>query len=623
MLIAVLMMLANWYHALPGDAQFPIFLVGFFVAWLIGFFYVSVVTALPGRIQVLVYLAVVPSSLYLIVAIHQAWPGPLPGLLDMGLYLFGGLVILWVPLVVLITAIDGENGTYVQRTAHGSARWTTTNELIQAKVLNRGIYLGVTRSAETVAAITYSGPSHLITCAPPRSGKARDVLFQAIMSYPGSCIVIDPKCEAAAVTKQGREAKGFKSINLNPYGTFSEIVGPSDAYNPMDNLNPNSRTFSADCDALTDSLVWRTTNDGGNSKHFLDGAANLINGVIQNVVRTEPPENRNLLRVRAIIAMPSNFLGSYCAQAAAGKNPIIRNKLGRFAEINDNTRELLSIVNTANQQLDFLDDECIAESLCRSTFRFSDFQRQPMTGYIVLPLARLATNSKYFRLIIAGLLNELLREQKAGPVPVLTIVDEAAQLGKMSAIYNTLGMGAGMGVQLWTVWQSLTQISDIYGQGWEAFLGCAGVRQFFRPTDHFTAQYISQLCGVTTIETQSAGQHYTPPSPRTGNPGATRLADMIGTMSTSSTASTTQRPLLYPDEVLSLKDHEQLLWIDPLPRAIIGSRIPYWDERNQPNLRDYFAPNPYHRMRPTVQPRYLPKPAAALEAREEAFENPA
>src|SRR5580698_371575 len=72
----------------------------------------------------------------------------------------------------------------------------------------------------------YKGEAHLITVAPTRSGKGRDVLIPALLEYEGSCIVIDPKGQLAAVTGPQRARLGQQVKILNPFNILPNVLGP-------------------------------------------------------------------------------------------------------------------------------------------------------------------------------------------------------------------------------------------------------------------------------------------------------------------------------------------------------------------------------------------------------------
>jgi hypothetical protein len=89
----------------------------------------------------------------------------------------------------------------------GNARLSTHAELAAARLVGskfgEGIRLGFEVNVHNGGpgeVIRYRGPGNLITVAPPRSGKFYHVLAAALMEFQGSCIVIDPKGQMAAVT---------------------------------------------------------------------------------------------------------------------------------------------------------------------------------------------------------------------------------------------------------------------------------------------------------------------------------------------------------------------------------------------------------------------------------------
>ena len=63
------------------------------------------------------------------------------------------------------------------------------------------------------------------------------------------------------------------------------------------------------------------------------------------------------------------------------------------------------------------------------------------------------------------------------------MLDELATLGHLSTIENAVGLAAGYGVQLITVWQDVAQMRDLYKGRWASFIGNAGVRVLFNLDD--------------------------------------------------------------------------------------------------------------------------------------------
>ena len=60
-------------------------------------------------------------------------------------------------------------------------------------------------------------------------------------------------------------------------------------------------------------------------------------------------------------------------------------------------------------------------------------------------------------MMVASILRPLLRSVERPPVPVLFMLDEFAQLGRMEIIEDNYALMRGYGVKLWTIWQDLNQ----------------------------------------------------------------------------------------------------------------------------------------------------------------------
>ena len=474
-------------------------------------------------------------------------------------------------------------------TTFGSDDWASYKDIACAGMLKftpRSIYIGQAYNPNfgndppAFRGILYNGDAHLITTAETGSGKFRDVLASAMMCYPGSLIVVDPKLEAACVTRRSRLAHKNKVMALNPFHLFPDKLGAPATYNPMDTIDANRLGFGADCDSLAEAIVPR--NDKDSQPHFADSArGSLVSGVIQQLIKNGEPEFRNLGAVRSLIAGPSSNLKSFCQEAVRSGDQLITDKLARFAEMNDDDREIRAVISTARTQTDFLGNEAIRRSVQTSSFRFANLKKERTTIYIGLPTEYLTTCGKWFRLIIAGALHELL-QQAPGDMPVLAILDEFANLGRLGAIETAMSIARGYGLRLWPILQRAGQAKELYGDAWEGFYSAAGVRQFFAPREMFTAEYISKLCGVTTVQNVSRSSS-----------DISMGQVMHGFSGVNLSRSETQRPLLFPTEVMKLDQHEQLLFIDKIPHAYRAVRQPYNTMGNA--WAAEFDPNPYHK----------------------------
>ena len=77
----------------------------------------------------------------------------------------------------------------------------------------------------------------------------------------------------------------------------------------------------------------------------------------------------------------------------------ISERLSRYAaDGKTENKETLCMISSATTAMSFIGNQCIADSLSRSTLRWEDLKREPITVYLILPGAYLGGNCmKWFR----------------------------------------------------------------------------------------------------------------------------------------------------------------------------------------------------------------------------------
>lgn len=427
-----------------------------------------------------------------------------------------------------------------------------------ASIGTQGIRIGL--SSESGRPLHYpAGAGHLITIAPTRTGKGRDVLIPALLEWSGSCVVVDPKGELAAVTGNFRRRFG-EVIVLNPFGIWPAYLAAlaNARYNPLAMLDPKLASFGADADKIAEGIIWQ---EAGEANHWVESARQLVSGIVMALVRHGREEEKNLRAVAQVISGGNVF--GFCREAMKSPDPFIRQNLGRFAAPDAETnKELNSIVSTANTQLRFVGNEAIATSLGGSDIRFRDLKRRVITVYLVLPLQYLDVCGKWFRLVISSALADLLAEEKG--VPVLMLIDEFFQLGSLRSIENAMGMAAGLGVTLWPILQDLAQLEGLFPKTWETFLSNA-LQMFFGPRDVKTSTYLSALCGQVER----------------------RVASKTIGRNMSVNVTPTARPLLDAYDARQMRGDEMILFIPGVKGVVRAKRRPYWEDFRG------FGKNPY------------------------------
>jgi type IV secretion system protein VirD4 len=370
----------------------------------------------------------------------------------------------------------------------GSAQWATFAQLRDASIIGeQGLALGYFGAFDHP--LHYTGDRHLLTVAPTRAGKGVGAIIPNLLTYRGSALVVDPKGENAVITAarrgagnpaRGSEGLGQKVYVVDPWG----ITGMQAAcFNPLDWIDPTSPEAGENAMMLADALV--VSAQGGTENPFWNEEAKaLLMGLILYVCSDTAEEgNRHLGRVRDIISLPGPELLELCVKMSSSTDPIIASTGARTAS--KEPRLLGNVLASAQAQTHFLDSPSLRHSLSHSDFRFEDLKRQPMTVYLVLPADRLGTFGRWLRLLIQQAITVTARNVQDRPAqPILFMLDEMAALGRLTMVEQAYSLMAGFGMQLWGIVQDLSQLHRIYGS-----------------RDLKTADYFSDLCGSSTVET--------------------------------------------------------------------------------------------------------------------------
>lgn len=370
---------------------------------------------------------------------------------------------------------------------------------------------------------TYRGDRHLLTIGPNGSGKSRRLLLPNLYRLINwSALVIDLKGELAIWSAKHRKESGSEIITFDPFGVieknFPGLVTElpclaSKGLNPIAMLDPKSEDFADDAKAIGEALI---KVESKNDAYWSKSAQALVSGLAMSLAanREVDPKVANLGELRKIVGYSLEELGAYINEQVnqyGEAYPGIAAKLNRFKEVSSENREIFSILSSAITHTDWLDSPPIQRNLSDGIFDFSDMKKRPITVYLVLPPRYLESHATWLRLMITAILMPLIRST-GGDVPVLLMLDEFAQLGRLEVIERNIALLRGYGIKLWAVLQDLSQIKDSYEKRWESFIGNAGVIQSFAPQDVTTREYLSKLSGkrLYWVQTTSAtiGQQF-------------------------------------------------------------------------------------------------------------------
>jgi len=411
--------------------------------------------------------------------------------------------------------------------------WVDPDALAKSNTLAFGpskIFLGVVGGTvtDTAEELFVSGGQplgigddrHAVLCAGSRAGKGRSCLVPTLLEYAGSVLSLDPKGELANVTARCRAKLGQRVCIVDPFGvSAARLAAYRVGFNPMEMLRRDSRTLIPDAGLIADALVISSANA---DPHWDESARNLIEGIILHVATYPAHEaRRNLVTVRELLKrafdkvtdLPEGFEGEpppqvrtemvHNAALVAESNPDLAAALeGAARDFYDKAdRERSSVLSVALRNTKFLDYPELRASLSAHGFDLAELKTAPqgLTIYLCLPAGRMATCNRWFRLFVNLAFEAMERERAKPKIPILAVLEEFHVLGHMQQVEVAAALVAGFGMRLLIVLQDLTQLKRHYKDGWETFLGNAGIMIFFGNNDMTTLDYISKRCGATSL----------------------------------------------------------------------------------------------------------------------------
>ncbi len=443
---------------------------------------------------------------------------------------------------------------------------------------------------------------HIASFSPTGGGKGVGVLIPNLLSYPGNCVVVDPKGELHRECAGHRQKHfGKRAIRLDPF----EVCGPGgDRLNPYDFIDPEARDFLDQCRDFANPVIIREPG-GEKQPHFNDMAElNLVALTALTCGCQEDRERRHLGTMRDIASDRDVYAQAVkMMQETDACRGVIRKLGGQIAF--PAGEEQASILSTFTRQTAFLDSPAVIDHVSRSTFHPMALKQGNADLWLILPEERLVSLQRLQRLWITTVMGCLTR---GGPPDesrkVLWFLEEFAHIGSMPAIEEAVTLKRGRGIRLWFIFQDTNQLKTCFGDKAATILGNIGTQQYFGINSYETSEELSKrigdmTLGVTSVNRTRGQSRPTGPS-KEPQPGS-------ASNSTSLTHSEIARRLLKPEEILTLDKNLCLIFHKNLP-VCVGRLVRFFEAGEFARRRFGFG------ARGTARPRRLGLAAAFLAA---------
>lgn len=502
-----------------------------------------------------------------------------------------GSILLGLVVVRMVLANSGKANEFL----HGSARWADKKDIQAAGLLprsaadNGGVYVGGWEDRNgRFYYLRHSGPEHVLTYAPTRSGKGVGLVVPTLLSWPASCVITDLKGELWALTAGWRQQHAEnKVLRFEPATTDGSVC-----WNPLDEIRLATEYEVGDVQNLATLIV---DPDGkGLESHWQKTSQALLVGMILHVLYKARDEGTaaTLPAVDALLADPERDIEELWEEMTTyshvdGRNhPVVgsaaRDMMDRPEE------EAGSVLSTAKSYLSLYRDPVVARNVSKSEFRIKDLMNHdsPVSLYIVTqpndkarlrPLVRVMVNM-IVRLLADKLEFENGRPKASYKHRLLMMLDEFPSLGRLEILQESLAFVAGYGIKCYLICQDINQLKSRetgYGHD-ETITSNCHVQNAYPPNRVETAEHLSRLTGQTTVVKEQI------------TTSGRRTSAMLGQV--SRTMQEVQRPLLTPDECLRMpgpdknalgeieKPGDMVVYVAGYP-AIYGKQPLYFKDR--------------------------------------------
>lgn len=452
----------------------------------------------------------------------------------------GAVVVLMLTYRALLTP---------SRTSYGSAAFATLGQLFKNGLLNsRGLIIG----RKMGRYLRFDRDGHLLTFAPTRSGKGVGCVIPNLLDHPGSVVVTDIKGENLAITASWRKKLGPVHA-IAPFDTSTM----GSRYNPLDFIRAGLPEDVDDAALIADLLV----APHGHETFWDSEAQNFISGLLLYVVSEAPARDRNLNKVWELLSQDREGLDQLVNAMRASDHAAVRSAGNAFSQKEE--RERSAVISTCQTHMKTWKSPLLARATSQSDFQLEDLKRSTMSLYIVIPPELLEVHRPFVRLMVGLSVSAMTRVRNRPKHRVLFLLDEVASLGRMAPIETGIAYLAGYGVSIWLFFQDLGQLQSTYPK-WRSMIANCNVRQAFSVADVQTARELSAMLGNRTIEVRGQGSSQDGP-----------LALIPDNFSRHT--NETGRPLMAPDEIMTMPKSEQLIFVQACP-PVRAMKVHYWHE---------------------------------------------
>ncbi|MCY4288569.1 MAG: type IV secretory system conjugative DNA transfer family protein [Aestuariivita sp.] len=405
------------------------------------------------------------------------------------------------------------------------------------------------------------GNGHVVVIAASAGGKTAGIVIPNILNYKGPIVVLDPKGDLYARTREAREAMGYTA----------RVIDAEHGFDPFKLIAPLAPTTPSIYLTMAKTLMPLAHSGSDISEYFHDMSCALFSALmayyIQDGVQNVAAEiSKTLNRSR------EDVVKAAAAIANAVDLSLIKQEMAGLAGLDERT--FPGVVKSITNKLAFArfpDIACYGNS--------DDSPAEHMAAldaktdiFINLPTLAAKDFSSFPRLLIGAMYvaAELLEQPDRPQARRLFIMDEARVLGGMDALTNVRDAGRSIGMHLMLIYQSLGQLKQAWGgeAGADAWLDSCEARVVGAVGAAKTAQDLVTMLGRRTIQTHTRGKSSSGPA----------MSLTGGSVGTSASEQLREVPLMSAAALGRLPAHGSLIFTRRT-RPILATKALYFTRK--------------------------------------------
>jgi type IV secretion system protein VirD4 len=382
-----------------------------------------------------------------------------------------------------------------------------------------------------------NGFEHVLVFAPTGSGKTRSIGIPNLFQYPYSIVCNDVKLTMFKTTSGYREKiLGHKCYCWAPASEDRQ----THCYNPLSLISEDKFQRITDIQRIAHILM----PDNKKSDPIWQQASRKLFKVAVLYLLDTPDRPTTLGEINRLVKQAAfdDWLASVLEETKHLDPEFYRNG---FSYLNNHEKTRSSILETFSGYFELFEDPMIDAATASSDFDLRNLRRDKITVYVGFTDDDMERLSPLLTLFWQQLISVMIKNVPDSidePYPLLCLIDEFSSLGRIERLRRSLKLLREYRVRCVLIMQYIAQTYEQYSHDEAKAFTNIKTKIAFATEDIHDAEYVSKLLGTRTVRV-AAGS----------------VSHQVQGHSESKSYNYQAVPLLRPDEVMRLPEHQSLI----------------------------------------------------------------